>query len=470
MRVVMKFGGAVLGNAKEMERATDAIIEGTKEGHQVIAVISALGGTTDSLIEIMHDIVSAKKAKVEKMIDSLASRHIDVLKAIGDDALAKETEREITKIIEDFRNVALGISHVGELTPRSRDFLLSFGERLSTPILAAAVQDRGVRAKPLRGGEAGIITDESYGEALPLINVTNMQLKQNLEPLLSEGIVPVVSGFIASTQNGVTTTLGRGGSDLTAALIGLALGVDELWFWKDVPGILTADPALYGGARLMETVAFDEAIEMAHFGARVIHPRALEVGLDSDLIYRIKNIGEPGSKGTLIVKKKKVPEQGVMISAIGVIDRVYLINISGARLVGTPRVVAKVLNLLADDEIDVLMISQSSSEANISIAVPEADADDAMNTLELSLLGSNIVREITGERDYCIVAVVGRGMQGTPGVSAKVFKSMADRNINIRTIAQGSSELNISFMVRREDAKVAVEALHKDFKLDHASG
>ena len=242
---------------------------------------------------------------------------------------------------------------------------------------------------------------------------------------------------------------------------------DELWFWKDVPGVMTADPLLCENARLINTIAFDEAIEIAHFGARVIHPRALEVGLESDLTYRIKNVRSPEDEGTLIVRPADSDmKKPATIRAISVIDKVYLINIAGARMVGTPGVAARVLEMLANEDIDVLMISQSSSEANISIAVPGADSDNAMNTLELSLLGSKIVREIKGEEGYCIVAAVGRGMRGTPGVAAKVFKSMADRGINIRTIAQGSSELNISFMVDRKDMKATVQALHDDFGLD----
>ena len=467
---MMKFGGAIMRDADDILKVAEIVKGYRSKGDEVAVVVSALGGTTDSLVEIMKNIAYAKKARMEKMLDSIASRHLGVTKRIEDPKLAEETEGTVNRLMDDFRNVALGISHIGELTPRSRDFLLSFGERLSAPIVTAFMKQRGVEAKALSGGEAGIMTDDCFGEAEPLINVTNMQLKQNLEPLLKEGITPVITGFIASTQSGVTTTLGRGGSDLTAAVVGHALEADELWFWKDVPGMMTADPLLFSGARVIEKIAFKEAIEMAHFGAMVIHPKALEQGINNELVYRIRNIDDPDGRGTLIVRADDPDDakKGAVIRGISVIDKVYLINISGARLVGTPRVVARVLELLSNEEVDVLMISQSSSEANVSIAIPEADSGDAMNILELSLLGTSLVREITGEGNYCIVAVVGKGMKGTPGVAANVFKSMADRKINIRTIAQGSSELNISFMISRDDAKVAVEALHRDFRLDEA--
>lgn len=467
---MMKFGGGIMCDAADISKVAEIVRDYKGKGDELVVVVSALGGTTDALIEIMKNISTARKGRIEKMLDSIASRHLEVAQGIGDAKLVRETEEAVRRLIEDFRNVALGISHIGELTPRSRDFLLSFGERLSAPIVTAFLRERGIEAKSLTGSEAGILTDGCFGEAEPLINVTNMQLRQNLEPLIKERVTPVITGFIASTQNGVTTTLGRGGSDFTAAIIGNALGADELWFWKDVPGMMTADPSLYPGSRLIDRIAFKEAIEIAHFGAIVIHPKALEQGLNSKLVYKIKNIDDPEGWGTLVTMEEEVAseEKGAVVRAISVIDRVYLINISGARLVGTPRVVARVLELLSNEEIDVLMISQSSSEANVSIAVPEADSGDAMNILELSLLGTSLVREITGEGNYCIVAVVGKGMKGTPGVAAKVFGSMAEKKINIRTIAQGSSELNISFMISRDDARVAVEALHRDFKLDEA--
>lgn len=465
MRIVMKFGGGALRDAKGIEQVAGIAKEYVQKKHELVAVVSALGGVTDTLVEMMKHITGSRTNWIDGTMDQLATIHIGAIKAIRNPEIASLAVKTVRNQLDEMKNVVLGMSHVGELTPRSKDLLLSFGERLSAPLIASAIEAEGIRTKALTGGEAGILTDENFGGAEPLMNVTSMQVQQNLNPMISGGIVPVVSGFIGTTQRGVMTTLGRGGSDYTAAIVGLSLKADELWFWKDVPGIMTADPTLCKDSRLIEKIAFDEAIEIAHFGARVIHPRALEVGLESNLLYRIRNVWKPEDDGTLVVRSNKEKATAGAVRAISVIDKVHLINIAGARLVGTPRVAARVLDLLANEDVDVLMISQSSSEANMSIAVPEADAEDAMNILELTLLGSKLVREIAGERGYCIVAVVGRGMRGTPGVAAKVFKSMADRKINIRTIAQGSSELNISFMVSNKDKKAAVQALHDDFEL-----
>lgn len=467
MRIVSKFGGAAIKDANGINQVVKIIKSLHESGNEVIVVVSALGGVTDALIGMMKNISSSKKNWIDGSIDSISAIHLAAMKAISDPAISQQVTRHVRNLLGEMKNVVLGISHVGELTPRSRDLLLSFGERLSAPIIAGALSSEGISARSFSGGEAGIVTDDNFGEAEPLMNVTTMQVQQTLEPIIKERVIPVVCGFIGSTQNGATTTLGRGGSDYTAAIVGLALGADQLQFWKEVPGIMTADPSVCPESKLIRKIAFDEAIEIAHFGARVIHPRALEIGMDSDLEYQIRYVWEPNKEGTLIVRPtESLGDSKAIIRAISVIDRVHLINISGARLVGTPRVAGRVLELLANEDIDVLMISQSSSEANMSIAVPEADADDAMNVLELSLLGSKLVREIGGEGGYCIIATVGRGMRGTPGVAAKVFKSMADNGINIRTIAQGSSELNISFMVSRKDMKAAVNALHRDFGLD----
>jgi aspartate kinase len=296
------------------------------------------------------------------------------------------------------------------------------------------------------------------------MNVTTHQVRQTLDPLLEEGIVPVISGFIASTQEGVQTTLGRGGSDYTASIIGVGIKADEIWVWKDVEGLMTANPKIVKSAKMIRVISFAEAMELAHFGAEVVHPKALECAARYRIPFRVKSIHDPDGKGTIIENEVKV-KSGDVVKAITNINDVSLITVSGASMVGTPRLAAKVLQILTDEDIDVLMISQSSSEESITLAIPKASGAKAQNALELSLLGSKEVREVAIEDGLSIVAVVGAGMRGTPGVAARVFGTMAGNDVNIRAIAQGSSELNISFIVKKVDAKKAVEALHTDFKL-----
>jgi aspartate kinase len=465
MRIVMKFGGVSVADGDKLRKVGTIIRKYHREGHQLVIVTSAIQGMTDSLAEIAEHARKGHKEKVREFMESVRTRHKKAAEgAIMDEAVLSSTLRMIEARSDELGNILVGVAHIGELTSRSGDYVLGYGEKLSAPLLQGVLEDLGVRARALSGGEAGIVTDSRFGEASPLMNVTALQVRQVLEPLLESGVMPVVSGFIASTQDGIQTTLGRGGSDYTASIIGAALKADEVWVWKDVDGLMTANPKYVKSAKMIESISFAEAMELAHFGAEVIHPKALECAAKHGLPFRVKSLKNPDSAGSTIVKEVKVKD-GDVVKAITNISDVNLITVSGASMVGTPRLAAKVLQVLTDENIDVLMISQSSSEESITLAIPKASGSKAQNALELSLLGSKQVREVTTEGGLSIVAVVGAGMRGTPGVAARVFGTLAANKVNIRAIAQGSSELNISFIIRKEDARKTIEALHNDFKL-----
>jgi aspartate kinase len=465
MKIVMKFGGVSVADGEKLRKVATIVRRFHREKHQLIVVTSAMYSVTNSLTDISKHASHGNKEKVREFMDSFVSKHKRAAEAaIMDEQVLARTLGVVNSRSDELRNILLGIAHIGELTPRSRDYVLSYGEKLSAPILEGAIEDLGVKAKALTGGEAGIVTDDKFGDASPLMNVTALQLKQNLEPLLDQGFIPVISGFIASTQDGVQTTLGRGGSDYTASIVGAAIKADEVWVWKDVDGLMTANPKMVKSAKMIHTISFSEAMELAHFGAEVVHPRALECAARYKVPFRVKSLKDPDAPGSLIVSEVKV-KHGDVAKAITNIGDVTVITVSGASMVGTPRLAARVLQVLTDEDIDVLMISQSSSEESITLAIPKASGSKAQRALELALLGSKQVREVQLEEGLSIVAVVGAGMKGTPGVAARVFTSMAKEEINIRAIAQGSSELNISFIIGKGDAKKAVEALHDDFKL-----
>ncbi|MGD9963212.1 MAG: aspartate kinase [Thermoplasmata archaeon] len=465
MRLVMKFGGASVADGAKFRNVGSMVQTYVSRGDQVVVVTSAMHSVTNTLTEAANQASRKKRDHVRKAADDLAARHRRAAEeAITDKEILSKTVEALSAISEDLKNVLLGIAHIGELTPRSRDYVLGFGERLSAPLLAGVLEDLGLKSRAFTGGEAGIVTDDDYGYAQPLMNVTTLQVKQNLEPLLEEGFTPVISGFIAQTQEGIQTTLGRGGSDFTASIVGAAIRCDEVWVWKDVDGLMTANPKLVKNARFIESISFAEAIELAHFGAEVIHPKALECAAKYQLPFRVKSMADPDRQGSSIVSEARVRD-GTVVKAITNINDVDLITVSGASMVGTPRLPAKVLQILTDEGIDVLMISQSSSEESITLAIPKEGGSKAQNALELSLLGSKQVRDVSIEAGLSIIAVVGAGMRGTPGVAARVFTTMAREDINIRAIAQGSSELNISFIIKRKDTERAVQALHDDFKL-----
>ncbi len=463
MKIVMKFGGVSVADGDKVRKVGTIVRKFHKEGHNIVVVNSAMHGVTDSLADIAKKASKGQKESVREFMDSLMAKHRKTAEsAIMDERVLGHALEIVNARGDELKNILLGIAHIGELTPRSKDFVLGYGEKLSTPILHGVIEDLGMRSRALTGGEAGIVTDDHYGEANPLMNVTTLGVKQALSSLVDEGIIPVVGGFVASTQDGVQTTLGRGGSDYTASIIGAGLKADEVWVWKDVDGIMTANPRIVKSAKMISVISFAEAMELAHFGAEVVHPKALECAARYQLSFRVKSLKDPDAPGTYIVNEVKVKSANV-VKAITNINDVSLITVSGASMVGTPRLAAKVLQILTDEDIDVLMISQSSSEESITLAIPKASGSKAQNALELSMLGSKQVREVSVEGGLSIVAVVGAGMRGTPGVAARVFGTMAKNGINIRAIAQGSSELNISFIISKDDGKKAIEALHDDF-------
>ena len=465
MKIVMKFGGVSVADGEGMKNVGKIVERFKAEGNEIVVVTSAMFNVTNSLLDAASRAGKGQREHVRKFVEETRERHVKSAEvAIRDRETLERTVKVIESKCEDLKNILLGIAHIGELTPRSKDFVVGYGERFSAPILQGVLEDLGMEARALTGGEAGIITDDHFGWAEPLMNVTTLEVRQVIDPLIEKGVVPVVSGFIAATQDGTQTTLGRGGSDFTASIIGAAIRADEVWVWKDVDGLMTANPKIVEDARMIDKISFSEAMELAHFGAQVIHPKALESAAKFQLPFRVKSLSNPDGTGTLIVKEVRIKDADI-VKAITNIDDVDLITVSGASMVGTPRLAAKVLEILTEEDIDVLMISQSSSEESITLAIPKDDGSKAQNALELSLLGSKQVREVSIEAGLSIVAVVGAGMKGTPGVAARVFKTMAENDVNIRAIAQGSSELNISFIIRKQDAPKAIAALHADFRL-----
>ncbi|MEM3382451.1 MAG: aspartate kinase [Nitrososphaerales archaeon] len=465
MKLVMKFGGSSVANGDCIKKVAKIISDYNSQGNELVVVVSALDGVTDQLIEASEEAKKGNLNYIREFIQKIRERHLNTIKdAIKTESLKEEVSKIVQSIIEELEKVLIGISYLGELTPKSLDYVLSFGERLSAPILCYSLLDIGLSSKFFSGKDAGIVTDSNYGEARPLINLTKYRVKQKLEPLLNKGIIPVVTGYIASTQEGFITTLGRGGSDYSATIIGASLKVDEVYIWTDVDGLMTADPKIVPSAKTMPEISFQEAIEMALFGAKGLHPRALEPAMEEGIPVRIRNTFNPENPGTLIVNEKKI-DKGKIVKAVTLIKNVSLISVNGAGMVGTPGTASKVFDVLGKNNINVLMISQSASETNISFIIKKPFLGKAMSALEISLLGQGIVREITAEEDICIIAIVGAGMRGTPGVAARLFNAVAKKGINVIMISQGSSEVNISFVVKEKDGEEAVRAIHEEFGL-----
>jgi aspartate kinase len=465
-KIVMKFGGTSVATGENIRRVANIVADSVKKDCRVVVVVSALAGVTNKLVEISEQAKKGDEKKIQAFTKELAEKHlVAVSKAIVNKQLQKETEKIVANTISELKKVLTGICYVGELTPKSRDYVLSFGERLSAPIVCGALRDLKFEAQFFTGKDAGIVTDSNFGEADPLMDYTTHRIWQIILPLFEKGVIPVVTGYIAADQDGVVTTLGRGGSDYTATILAVALAADEVWIWTDVDGIMTTDPKIIPSAKKLSLLSYQEAAEMAIFGAKAMHPRALEPVIKKNIPVRIRSVFHPDNDGTLITKEPEIKSTDV-VKAVAMIKDVAMLNVSGGGMVGAPGSYAKVLEVLGKNDINVMMVSTAVSEANMSLVVRRSLLGRALSTLEIALLGRGLVSEITAEDDVCVIAAMGANMKGTLGVASRIFTAMAQKGINIRMIAQGSSELNISFVVKEKDGEAAVRAIHNEFKLD----
>jgi len=448
--IVMKFGGTSVGSAKEIKRVVELV---SKEKGDRIVVVSAMSGVTDSLVGAAN-----KVDEVDKFHNEILGRHISTAEeVISDKKVLDEVRGNIEKLAEELKATLLGAG--GKLSPKSLDCLLSFGERFSILVVSGALNAAGIKAKALTGQEAGIVTDSNFGRARPLHSTMENSVKEAVGPLLKDGFVPVVAGFIAADKEANITTMGRGGSDYTASLLGRCLSAKEVQIWTDVDGILSTDPRIVPEAKLINTLSYVEAMDLAYFGAKVIHSKMIAPAMDADIPVRIKNTFKPESEGTLIVREQKKIE--TVIKAVAVHRDVDIVNLKGIGMAETPNIAGKVFTLLGDENINIIMIS-GSSESNLSFVIERKDVPRAVKKLNERFLG-NGVRNIDLMEDVCIITIVGVGMHGAKGIAAKVFQAVSDEDVNIIMIAQGSSEVNISFIVEEKNGDKVVKTLHKRF-------
>lgn len=467
MRLVMKFGGTAVDSPDKVRHVAQ-LVKSYRKDNEIVCVVSAVRGMTDGLLSIADSVKRGDKTSIDEFVKKSAKIHTDIIdNAISDKKLKGEANAIIKKIISELEDVLGGIVLLGEVTPKSLDYLMSFGERLSTPIVSFALQDIGIKSDHFTGKEAGILTDGNFGEARPLMDTTKLRVSHKLEPMLKNS-VPVVTGFIGADQYGNITTIGRGGSDYTATIIAASIGAEEVWLWSDVDGLMTADPKIAKDAQVLREVSFAEAMEMALFGAKYMHPRALEPVIETKIPIRIRNTFNVKHTGTVITQNPSKESQKI-VKSVSAIRHTALIDVSGGGMVGAPGTAAKIFDTLAKNRVNIMMISQSPSESSISMVVRKTDLDKATTTLELSLLGK-VIKQINVNDDVAVIAVVGSGMRGIKGVAAKVFGAVAKRGVNVIMIAQGSSELNLAFVVNDSDCDQAVRALHDEFELARAAG
>lgn len=471
MLIVMKFGGTSVGSPEALEKVVEIVKNKREEGHQVVVVVSAMSGVTNMLLEAAHKAEAGDEETAYNVRLELTQKHTDVTRHFLSQSPERETVMaKISALLDDFETWCHSVRILGELTPRTLEVVGGLGERMSIILVSALLNQAGVPAQDVSATEL-IVTDRRFGAAVPLIQATEAKTQAILHPILEEeDQTPVVTGFIAATQDGIQTTLGRGGSDYSATILGRALKADEVWVWTDVNGVMSADPRIVPEARTIRHLTYAEISELSYFGARVLHSQAIRPARRASIPVRILNTFEPDHPGTLITGEAKPSDKTV--KALTAIKDMSLITVAGPGMIGIPGIAGRVFTAVARADTSILMISQSSSEQAICFVIPSRDVVKVAKSLEDELALEISRRDIDGVRwedSRVILAAVGDGMKGTPGVSGRLFGALGREKINVIAIAQGSSEYNISIVVEQEQADRAVQMIHKEFGLDKPS-
>jgi aspartate kinase len=466
---VMKFGGTSVGDAECIRRAAEIVFEAAKE-NAVVVVVSAMSGVTNRLIAAAQQSAGGNREESVSLPAALLQQHTEAaLSLVTDDGIREGLIAELNRITAEVGNLCHGIALLRELTPRAHATVSSIGERLSARLMAATLREMGLKTVAVEATEI-IVTDDQYLNAEPLMQQVRERCNERLRPFMNDGITPIVTGFIGATADGVLTTLGRGGSDYSATTLGGALDADEIIIWTDVDGVLTADPRLVPTARLLREISYNEAAELAYFGAKVLHPKTLRPVVDAQIPVWIRNSFAPEKVGTRITAIGHPTQHGVR--AITSIPNVSMITIGGRGIVGVVGVAAKTFQAVASVRANVLLISQSSSENDICLIVDSADAPETLKALRAAFANDLVhhdVDHITVNSNIAIVAIVGDKMRGAPGIAGRTFSALGRSGVNIIAIAQGSSEYNISFVVEAAAMRDTVAVVHDEFKLHEVS-
>lgn len=462
--LVMKFGGTSVGSAERIQGVAE-IVAGYAAQADVVVVVSAMGGVTDMLIRAATEASHGDREHWKGVRQSLAQRHREVADQLLSAAEQAIVLPRLTEQVSDFENLCSGFSLVREVTPRAMDTLSSLGEVMSATLVASVLRSRGCAAVAVDAVEL-IVTDDEFGNATPLVDETRTKTRERLAALREAGRIPVVTGFRGATREGLCTTLGRGGSDYSGTILGAALDADEVWIWTDVDGVMTADPRLVPAARIIPEISYREAIELSFFGAKVLHPKTIQPVMKKKVPVWIKNSFNPSCPGTKIGPSASNGKSGV--KAITSVSDADLMTISGRESLSFPRLATRVFNGLHLEDVTTLMVTQSSADNVLCFAIKHADLakvkERLSKTFELELL-HEYVGPLEVMPKIAIVVAVGENMKGTPGLAGRAFGALGKRTINIIAIAQGSSELSISFAVKASDVKEAVRAIHEEFQL-----
>src|ERR1700720_337831 len=449
--IVMKFGGTSVGDAKAIDRVS-SIVQGRLTQRPVV-VVSAMSKVTDTLLTMARAAGGGERKAALKLCRPLQERHYNAASELLGTALFTQFHEELAGDFESLDELLRGIAAVGELTPRTTDHVAAFGEVLSSKIVAAAFSARGLNGSHVDSRDI-LVTDSNYMQAVPQYDETNERLKTNVQPLLDDGKVPVMGGFIGANRAGITTTIGRGGSDFSAALVGAGLGAERIEIWTDVDGILTTDPRICPDARRIKVISFDEAAELAYFGAKVLHPATVLPAIQKNIPVYVLNSRNPSCEGTKITAR--APQGRNIFKAIAVKKRITIVDVAAPRMLLAHGFLRAIFEAFDRHQVAVDVVS--TSEVSVSLTV---DSNQSIPALAADLAK---LADVKYEGRKAIVCLVGDNLRGAPGVAAKVFGAIP--TINVHMISQGASEINLTFVIEEDDVTEVVRQLHGTFFAD----
>lgn len=456
---VLKFGGSSVANAENINKIV-SILNDRLQKEKLVVVVSALGGTTDALIT---SIVLASKGNdlYKEELQKIENRHLEMVKKLLPVSQQSRVLSLVKQLCNQIEDICNGVYLLQELTPRTKDRVMSFGELLSSQIISAKFQSAGFENTWVDARKI-IITNSNYENAVVDFEETNKKIQEYFSA--SQESFFIVPGFIASDKNGITTTLGRGGSDYTAAIIAAALDASALEIWTDVSGMMTADPRIVSNAKIIPHVLYREAMELSHFGAKVIYPPTIQPVMRKNIPVWVKSTFAPEDNGTLIENSSIKNDSSVR--GISSINKIALLSLEGSGMAGIPGFSKRLFETLANEQINVILITQSSSEHSICVGIEEAAAETAKRAVDEAFaieIERMKVEPLIVEKDLAIIALVGDKMKSHPGISGKMFSALGKNGVNVRAISQGSSERNISAVIATKDVKKAVNVLHEEF-------
>jgi aspartate kinase len=459
--ITMKFGGTSVGGPEAITNVVNIVHQELERGNQVVVVVSAMSGVTDALLSAASKAMNGNKWGYLSNAQNLRDRHEETInRLIPPGSNREKTVGQISGLLEEYTQLCQAINILGELTPRIMDAIVSFGERLSSRVIAAVMREHGIRAQAYDASDF-IVTDNAFQNANPQWGETQARISQKLLPVIERGETPVITGFIGATREGTFTTLGRGGSDFSGAIFAAATSSDELIIWTDVDGVMTTDPRLDQRARVLPYVSYQEVGELAFYGAKVLHPKTVQPILDKNIPMRVRNTFNPDHPGTLIGPNGE--PSATVVKAVTSVRNVGLLTVGGRGIIGVPGIAGRAFLTTAQAGANILMISQASSEQSFCFVVMDDQAQAVKDAIEDEFaeeIERRNIDHVDLMEDVVIVTVVGAGMRGTPGVAGRVFTILGENDINVVAIAQGASECSISFVIEEINLERAVIALH----------